>query len=883
MLNDKYNPSEIEEKIYQMWESSGYFTAHDNKDKPKFSIILPPPNVTGVLHMGHVLDLSTPDAIIRWKRMQGFDTLWVPGMDHAGIATQNVVERMLAKNNQTKEDLGKEKFLETVWQWKEQYGGTISKQFRRLGASLDWSRERFTMDEKSSHAVRELFKKLYDDNLIYKGEYMVNWCPRCKTALADDEIDHKEHSGHIWYISYPVVNEDISLTIATTRPETMLGDVAIAVNPEDDRYRHLIGKKVLIPIVNREIPIIGDSYVDMEFGSGALKITPAHDPNDFEIGKKHNLEIINIFTQDAKINNFGGKYEGLDRNEARAQIVKDLDENGYLVKIEKHQNSVGHCYRCDTVIEPRVSEQWFISMKPLAKKALEVVKNSDLEIEPKKFVKIYNNWLENIHDWCISRQIWWGHRIPAYYTNKNELIVATSIEQAKQIAKEKYNYEGELRLEQDVLDTWFSSALWPLSTLGWPNENSKDLKAFFPTSVLISGADIIFFWIARMIMFSLYLENEVPFKKVYLHGLVRDEIGRKMSKSLNNSPDTLKLIDTYGADAIRFSILYNTSISQDVFFNEKMVEMGSNFANKIWNASKFVLSNLEGFDFNEKLDEKNLQLEDKYILTRLNETINTFNDNMEKYNIDLAAKNAYEFFKSEFCDWYIEIAKTRVYGNEDEKDRKTAQWVLRHTLDMGLRLLHPFMPFVTEKIWQNIRKEDDKESIMISKFPEFNKTLNYSESIEEFIKIKNVVVSVRNMRAEAGISVKVPVEIILKYDNEKSKETFKNIRILEKLTNVTSILDANQVEIPKLSGFRLAGLIEVYLPLKDYIDLDREKAKLEKEKAKIQAEYDRVVQKLNNPNFLSKAPEQVLKKEEGIKQELFEKLNSINENIQKYS
>ena len=700
-LNKVYSPNEIEDKWYKIWEEKGYFNAQHNAEKPGYSIAIPPPNVTGILHMGHMLNNSIQDAIIRYKRMSGFDTLWIPGMDHAGIATQNKVERMLADEGTSKEEIGYDEFLRRTWEWKEKHGGLITKQLRKLGVSLDWSRERFTMDEGLSEAVKEVFIKLYNDGLIYRGEYIVNWCPHDKTALADDEVNHEDKNGKIWEIRYPIKDSDEELIIATTRPETMLGDTGVAVNPNDERYKHLIGKTVILPLMNREIPIVADEYVDMEFGTGVVKMTPSHDPNDFEVAKRTGLAFLNIFTEDAHVNENGGKYQGLERFAARKAILADLEEQGLLVGVKDHKNAVGHCYRCNSVIEPRVSTQWFVKMEPLAKRALEVVKNGKIQITPKRWEKVYYNWLENIRDWTISRQIWWGHRIPAYYSEDGTVFVAKSLEEAKAQAREKFGKDVNLTEETDVLDTWFSSALWPFSTLGWPNE-TEDLKKFFPTDALVTGADILFFWVARMVMMSLYIKDEIPFNYVYLHGIIRDEKGRKMSKSLGNSPDPLDLIAKYGADAIRFSFLYNTSQGQDIHFSEKLLEMGSAFANKVWNASRFVLSNLEDFDISTTVDNLEFKLEDKWILSKLQTASKLINENLEKYELDAAAKLAYEFFRGDFCDWYVEIAKTRVYGQEGS-DKVVAQWVLRHVLDKGLKMLHPFMPFITGKFGKNCR------------------------------------------------------------------------------------------------------------------------------------------------------------------------------------
>ena len=879
-LNKTYSPKEIEEKWYKIWEENGYFNAQHNDEKPGYSIVIPPPNVTGILHMGHMLDNAIQDTIIRYKRMKGFDTLWMPGMDHAGIATQNKVERMLLEEGKRKEDIGREEFLKKTWEWKEKHGGLITRQLRRLGVSPDWSRERFTMDEGLSKAVKEVFIKLYNDGLIYRGEYIVNWCPHDKTALADDEVNHVEKNGKIWEIRYPVKDSDEVLIVATTRPETMLGDTGVAVNPKDERYVHLIGKKVILPLMEREIPIVADEYVDMEFGTGVVKMTPSHDPNDFEVAKRTGLEFLNVFTEDAHINENGGKYAGLERFAARKAVLADLEEQGLLSGVKEHKNAIGHCYRCDTVIEPRVSTQWFVKMEPLAKRALEVVYDGKVKITPKRWERVYYNWLENIRDWTISRQIWWGHRIPAYYAQDGTVCVARDMEEAKAQAREKFGEDVPLVEETDVLDTWFSSALWPFSTMGWP-EKTADFEKFFPTNALVTGADILFFWVARMIMMSLYITDEIPFDYVYLHGLIRDEKGRKMSKSLGNSPDPLDLIEKYGADAIRFSFLYNTSQGQDIHFSEKLLEMGSAFANKVWNASRFVLSNLEGLNKDIPAEDLEFKLEDRWILSKLQKASEAINENMDKYELDSGAKIAYEFFRGDFCDWYVEIAKTRVYGVTEGKDRTTAQWVLRHVLDKGLKMLHPFMPFITEEIWQKL--EIEGSTVMLSKFPETDERFIDTAAESEFDYLKEIITAIRNIRGENNVSPAKKIEVIFKTaDDSERKILENNSKILDKLANVEKYGFTPNVEIPKLVGFRLVETTEIYVPLAELIDMEKEIAKLEKEIEKTGKELDRVLGKLSNESFISKAPQAVIEKENSIREELEAKIGKLKESISLY-
>ena len=875
---DKYQASSLESRWAKTWEEKGYFWATLDPQKPNYSIVVPPPNVTGILHMGHVLDASIQDVLIRRKRMSGYNTLWQPGTDHAGIATQNKVERALAEEGKRKEDIGREAFIAKTRERKEKYGGIITTQQRKLGASLDWERERFTMDEGLSEAVKKHFVDLYNDGLIYQGEYMVNRCPRCGTALADDEVEMLDKEWNFREIKYPIVWTDESLILATTRPETLLGDTGVAVHPDDSRYQHLIGKKVIVPLTGREVPIVADSYVEMDFGTGVVKMTPAHDPNDFEVGKRTWLDLLVVLTPDAKINENGGKYAGLDCFEARKQIVADLEAQGYLVKVRKHNHAVGHCYRCNTVIEPRVSRQWFVKMAPLAAPALEAVKSGKITIQPKRWEKVYYNWLENIRDWCISRQIRWGHRIPAWYGPDQKVFVAKSETEAKDQALAFYGHEVELTQETDVLDTWFSSALWPFSTMGWP-EKTELLERFYPTSTLVTGADIIFFRVARMVMMGIYQMKEVPFHDVLFHGIVRDDLGRKMSKSLGNSPDPLKLIDEYGADAIRFTMIYNTSAGQDVHFSEKLLEMGRNFANKVRNATNFVLMNLEGFDA-KKVNKADLDFElvDQWIYSRLHETIDQVNKNLDTYTLDEAAKAVYEFIRGDFCDWYVEMAKVRLYANEDLRSKATAQRVLRDVLENALKLLHPFMPFITEELWQHIKLEG--ETIMLADFPKAEQNLISSEVDGAMSYIQEVITSLRNIRAEAGVAPSKEVSALIKTASESELSILSdNKAFLMKLAKLSSLEFGKELQKPDLSGFRVVGQSEIIVPLLGLLDIEAESKKILDQIAKLEQGLANTNAKLSNETFVSKAPAAVIEREKANLADYQQKIEKLQANL----
>ncbi|MFZ5625774.1 MAG: valine--tRNA ligase [Bacillota bacterium] len=871
-LPTTYNPQEVESKWYSRWEEKGYFHAEVDKNKEPFSIVMPPPNVTGALHMGHALDNTMQDILIRWKRMQGYNTLWMPGTDHAGIATQAKVEEQLAREGLSKYDLGREKFLERVWDWKNTYGDRITRQLRRLGASCDWQRERFTMDEGCSKAVRDVFVELYNKGLIYRGSYIINWCPKCMTTISDIEVEHEETAGKLYHIAYPVKDSQERIIVATTRPETMLGDVAVAVHPEDERYRHLIGKTLILPILGREIPVIADEYVEKEFGTGAVKITPAHDLNDFEIGQRHHLPQITVMTREGLMNEEAGPYQGMERYACRAQIVKDLEAQGYLVKVEDHTHAVGHCYRCDTVIEPMVSPQWFVKMKPLAEPAIKVVQEGKLRFVPERFTKIYINWLENIRDWCISRQLWWGHRIPVWYCQDCGAEIC---------AKENPTscpHCGSTNLEQDpdVLDTWFSSALWPFSTMGWP-EQTEELTHFYPTSVLVTGRDIIFFWVARMIFMGLEFMQERPFKEVLIHGLVLDAQGRKMSKSLGNGVDPIDIIDQYGADTLRFMLITGNTPGNDLRFQQERLEGTRNFANKIWNAARFALMNLA--DFQPEDVQPELALADRWILSRLNHTIEEVTRQLGRYELGEAARVLYDFIWSEFCDWYIELIKPRLYGKETPGSRATAQWTLWYVLSRTMELLHPFMPFITEEIWQALPHQG--ETIMLAPWPQVKPEFNAPDAEAAMELLMEAIRAVRNVRAEMNVPPSRQIAAILVANREE------NLAILQAgagyLKQLAGIGEQELVltlpEKPAQAAAAVAKGVEIYLPLAGLIDIEKEKERLARELAKVEEDLARVEAKLNNENFVARAPAAVVEKEKARAAEYREKAEALRERL----
>ena len=869
-LSKTYDPKQVEDRIYKEWCDKGYFHAEVDETKKPFTIVIPPPNVTGQLHMGHALDETFQDILIRTKRMQGYNALWIPGTDHAGIATQIKVEEDLRVNEGlTRYDLGREEFLKRVWAWKEKFGSRIINQLKTLGCSCDWDRERFTMDEGCSKAVREVFVNLYEKGLIYQGSRIINWCPSCATALSDAEVEYSEQDGFFWHIKYPIKDSDEFIEIATTRPETLLGDTAVAVNPDDERYTHLVGKTLILPLVGREIPIIADEYVDKEFGTGCVKITPAHDPNDFEVGLRHNLEQIKVLNDDATINSFGGKYEGMDRYEARKAMVEDLEKEGLLVKVVPHTHNVGGCYRCGTTVEPITSKQWFVKMEPLAKPALDAVVNGDTKFIPDRFSKTYCHWMENVHDWCISRQLWWGHRIPAFYC---EDCGETTVSKEDITTCPKCG--GKVTQDSDVLDTWFSSALWPFSTLGWP-EKTPELDYFYPTSVLVTGYDIIFFWVSRMIFSGLENMKEVPFKDVYIHGLVRDSQGRKMSKSLGNGIDPLEIIDKYGADALRFTLATGNSPGNDMRFYMERVEASRNFANKIWNASRFVMMNLT-IDKCETPDVSKLALEDKWILHEFNELAKEVNENLDKYEIGVAVSKLYDFIWDKFCDWYIELVKPR-FSQEGESNL-TAQNTLVYVLSNTLKLLHPFMPFITEEIWQALPHEG--ESIMISSFPNFNEEFKNVSAFEDMQLIMESIKGIRNIRNEMNVppSKKATLYIV----TDKADVFNQGTVFYTKLASASEVIvQADKTNIPENSVSVASPGGEFLLPLDELVDKAKELERLEKEKTRLEAEIKRVNGKLSNKGFTDKAPAAVVEEERKKGEQYEAMLKTVLESLEK--
>ncbi|MGN6714859.1 valine--tRNA ligase [Anaerocolumna jejuensis] len=859
-LEKTYNPGDIEDRLYARWIDKKYFKAEVDKSKKPFTIVMPPPNITGQLHMGHALDNTMQDILTRFKRMQGYNALWQPGTDHASIATEVKIIEQLKKEGIDKKDLGREGFLERAWQWKDEYGGRIISQLKKMGSSCDWDRERFTMDEGCSEAVEEVFLKLYEKGLIYKGSRIINWCPVCKTSISDAEVEHEEQTGHFWHILYPIAGTKDFLEIATTRPETMLGDVAVAVHPEDERYRELIGKNVILPFLNKEIPIIADTYVDREFGTGVVKITPAHDPNDFVVGKRHNLEQINIMNDDATINEKGGKFAGMDRYEARKQMVKELEEMGLLKKVEEHVHNVGIHDRCNTTVEPLIKQQWFVKMDELIKPAVEAVKSGEISFVPERFDKIYFNWTDNIRDWCISRQLWWGHRIPAYYCEEcGEVVVAR--EMPGVCPKCGHTH---FKQDEDTLDTWFSSALWPFSTLGWP-KNTEDLAYFYPTDVLVTGYDIIFFWVIRMVFSGYEYTGKAPFKKVLIHGLVRDSLGRKMSKSLGNGIDPLEIIDKYGADALRFTLITGNAPGNDMRFYLERVEASRNFANKVWNASRFIMMNLEKAE-NEGNREIHLTLADKWILSKCNTLVKEVTENMENFELGIAVQKIYDFIWEEFCDWYIEMVKPRLYSDTDETKNAAIQ-TLKQVLITSLKLLHPYMPFITEEIYCTLSEAEGKDgeevSIMISDWPVYDEKLDYAQEEEAAELIKTAVKGIRTVRTGMNVPPSKKASVIIVTESGRIQEIFENSR-----TFFATLAYASEVLIQTgtegISSDAVTALIPeavIYMPFAELVDIEKEIERLNQEKERLTGELKRVNGMLSNERFVSKAPQAKLEEE----------------------
>lgn len=864
-LSKLYEPSEVEDKIYKYWTDNNCFHAERDPEKEPYTIVIPPPNITGQLHMGHALDNTLQDILIRWKRMSGYCTLWIPGTDHASIATEAKIVEAMRKEGLTKDDLGREKFLERAWDWRKQYGGRIVEQLKKLGSSCDWERERFTMDEGCSKAVKEVFVKYYEKGLIYRGERIINWCPHCCTSISNAEVEYEDQAGHFWHLRYPLTDGSGYVELATTRPETLLGDTAVAVNPKDERYQSIIGKTVTLPLVGREIPVVADSYVDMEFGTGVVKITPAHDPNDFEVGARHDLPIINVMTDDAKIVEDYPEYAGMDRYEARKKIVEDLDKGGFLVKIEDHTHNVGTCYRCGTTIEPRVSLQWFVKMAELAKPAIKAVENGEIKFVPKRFEKNYFNWMNDIRDWCVSRQLWWGHQIPAFYCDDCNEMVVTKDDHANCPKCGK-----PMRQDPDTLDTWFSSALWPFTTLGWPEKN-EDLDYFYPTNTLVTGYDIITFWVSRMIVAGLENMNEKPFDTVLIHGLVRDSQGRKMSKSLGNGIDPLEVIANYGADALRFMLATGNAPGNDMRFIEEKVKSSRNFANKVWNASRFIMMNLPD-DFKADNLPENLNVEDKWVISKFNTLAKVVNENLEKFELGVAVQNLYDFIWDVYCDWYIELTKPRISAGGETA--LTAQTVLVWVMKGMLKLLHPFMPYITEEIWQAL--VNDGTAIMLNDFPVYNESLSYADDEEKFEKIIEAIKEIRATRNSMNVPPSVKAKV---YIETSEQDIFKSgVMFFERLASASEVDIADKWDIPD-SVTVVTDCARIFIPLSDIIDVEKEMARLNKEKKAVQKDLDFLNGKLSNQGFLAKAPEKLIEAEKAKLAKAQEKMAKIEESI----
>lgn len=879
-LEKNYDPQKIEGGLYEKWMQKGYFHAKVNPDKKPFTIVMPPPNVTGQLHMGHALDNTMQDILIRFKRMQGYEALWQPGTDHAAIATEVKVTEKLKSEGIDKEEIGREAFLEHAWKWKEEYGGRIINQLKKLGASADWQRERFTMDEGCSRAVEEVFLKLYEKGYIYKGSKIINWCPVCQTSISEAEVEHSEQAGHFWYIRYPIADGDGFVEIATTRPETLLGDTAVAVNPEDERYSHLIGKRLKLPLTDREIPVIADHYVDKEFGTGCVKITPAHDPNDFEVGKRHGLEEICVMNDDATINSLGGKYAGMDRYQARAAMVEDLKKEGLLIKVEDHSHAVGSHDRCKTTVEPMVKQQWFVKMEEMAKEAVETLKSGNLQFVPESFSKTYLHWLENIHDWCISRQLWWGHRIPAYYCDScGELVVAKE----KPTCCPKCGHD-RFSQDEDTLDTWFSSALWPFSTLGWPDK-TEEMNYFYPTDVLVTGYDIIFFWVIRMVFSALEQTDKTPFHHVLIHGLVRDSQGRKMSKSLGNGIDPLEVIEKYGADALRMSLMTGNAPGNDMRFYWEKVEASRNFANKVWNASRFIMM-YQGEEEIEKPSFTDLEPADRWILSRVNRLAKEVTENLDKYELGIALSKIYDFIWDEFCDWYIEIAKLRLNardeGEKEEKRARTALWTLNEVLTDALKLLHPYMPFITEEIFCSLTKE---ESLMVSDWPVYKEERNFPEEERQILMMQEIIRGIRNVRAQMNVPNAKKAKVYLVAEEENIRQDLKmlieSFVAAQRLLFATEIqIQADKKDIPADAVSVVTSHVTLYLPLEDLVDFEKERERLEKEKEHLQKEIARARGMLSNEKFVSKAPREKIEEEKAKLEKYTQMALQVEERLQ---